>query len=127
MNGVTIQTAKDIYLPRIISYVLQNKKIKGIENAYDFLHSTSDEAKFNEVVKIIKETAKLENISPEEKEAFSWFSEFLDRERVKRIDVDASKLKEEALKKSLLVARIWSNTERPSHNRARISLFRYAT
>lgn len=98
MNGVTIQTAKDIYLPRIISYVLQNKKIKGIENAYDFLHSASDEAKFNEVVKIIKETAKLENISPEEKEAFSWFSEFIDRERVKRIDVDASKLKEEALK-----------------------------
>lgn len=98
INGTTIQTAKDTFLPRIINYVLQNKKVKGIENAYDFLHSTSDEIKFNEVVKVIKETAKLENISPEEKEAFSWFAEFLDRERVKRIDVDASKLKDEALK-----------------------------
>ena len=98
INDVPIQKAKDVFLPKIADYILKNKKIEGVNTLEQFLHLTENPETFNKLAQVIKETAKLENISFEEKEAFGWFAELLERERVKIIDVDKSRLEEEVLK-----------------------------
>ena len=98
INDVPIQKAKDVYLPKMADYILKNKKVEGINTLEEFLHSTENPETFNKLAQVIKETAKVEGLDPETKEAFSWFAEFLDRERVKIIDVDKSRLEKEVLK-----------------------------
>ena len=98
INDVPIQKAKDVYLPKMADYILKNKKVEGINTLEEFLHSTENPETFNKLAQVIKETAKVEGLDPETKEAFSWFAEFLERERVKIIDVDKSRLEEEVLK-----------------------------
>lgn len=98
INDVSIQHAKDVYLPRIAAYILKNKKVEGINTLQDFVGSVKNKETFNKVAQAIKEIAKIDEIDAETKEAFSWFSEFLDKERVKIIDVDKSRLESEVLK-----------------------------
>lgn len=98
INGATLQTAKDKYLPKVIDFIVKNKSVEGINTIEEFLTATSDKAKMGEIYKVIKEVAKQDNIMPTTQEAFAWFSEFLDKERIKVIDVDKSKLEKEALK-----------------------------
>lgn len=98
VNGTSIQKAKDFYLPKVANYILKNKKVEGINNLQDFLSSVKDKETFNKIAQTIKEVAKLDKLDTETKEAFSWFSEFLERERVKIIDVDKSRLESEVLK-----------------------------
>lgn len=98
INGTSIQTATDTYLPRVANYILKNKKVEGINNIDDFLNSVKTPEMFNKVAQAIKDVSKLDSIEAETKEAFSWFAEFLDRERVKIIDADKSRLEREVLK-----------------------------
>lgn len=88
IEGVSIKTADEVYTPKIINYIVDNKLIKGVETTEQFSNYLDNPKQVDKIIGIIKKVSKNKKLSAEEKEAFEWYVKVLDLNRIKDIDVD---------------------------------------
>ena len=88
IEGVTVKTANEVYLPRIAKHIINNKMIKGVENEVDFITALKKNPKA--IKNVFRKLAKRKDLPEDLKEATEWYSKVFDKNRIKDVDVDAS-------------------------------------
>ena len=88
VEGVTVKTANEVYLPKMARYIIGNKMIKGVKNDVDFINSLKKNPKA--IKDTFRKVARRKDLPEDIKEAAEWFSRVFDKNRIKDIDVDAA-------------------------------------
>ena len=87
IEGATVKTAGEEYLPKIAKYAISTKAIEGVKTEEDFLKVLKENPK--KVKEVFRKIVRKKNLPEDIKEAATWYNRILDKKRIKDIEVDA--------------------------------------
>lgn len=90
IEGTTVKTAGEEYLPKMARYVINSKMIKGVTTEREFINSLKNNPK--QVKDIFRKLSRKKDLPENIKEAAQWYGKVLDEKRIKNVDVDAVKI-----------------------------------
>lgn len=90
IEGTTVKTAGEEYLPRMVKYIVDNNSEKDIKSQKDFINLVNSNP--NKAKKILRKVSRKKDLPEDIKEAAEWYGKVLDDKRIKNIDVDANKI-----------------------------------
>lgn len=90
IEGTTVKTAGEEYLPRIVKFIVDSNSEKGIKSQKDFINLVKE--KPEEAKKILRKVATRKDLPDDIKEAVEWYNKVFDEERIKNVDINAKEL-----------------------------------
>lgn len=90
IEGTTVKTAGEEYLPRMVKYVIDSNSEKDIKSQKDFINLVNKNPK--KAKEVLRKVARRKDLPDDIKEAADWYGKVLDEKRIKNIDVDAVKI-----------------------------------
>ena len=88
IEGVTVKTANEVYLPKMARYIIDSKMIKGVKNDVDFINSLKKNPKA--IKDIFRKVSRRKDLPDDLKDAAEWYSKVFDKNRIKDVDVNAA-------------------------------------
>ena len=87
IEGTTVKTAGEEYLPRIAKHIISTETIKGVKTEEEFLKVLKENPK--KIKEVFRKISRKKDLPEDVREATDWYNRVLDEKRIKDVEVDA--------------------------------------
>ena len=87
IEGTTVKTAGEEYLPRIVKHIISTKTIKGVKTEKEFLKVLKENPK--KIKEVFRKISRKKDLPEDVREATDWYNRVLDEKRIKDVEIDA--------------------------------------
>lgn len=87
IEGTTVKTAGEEYLPRIAKHIISTETIKGVKTEEEFLKVLKENPR--KIKEVFRKISRKKDLPEDVREATDWYNRVLDEKRIKDVEVDA--------------------------------------
>lgn len=86
IEGITVKTAEEEYLPKIAKHIIEKKMLKNVNNEVEFIELIKKDSK--KVKEAFRKLGRKKDLPDDIKEAVEWYNKIFDEKRIKDVDVN---------------------------------------